>query len=42
MDAELVEDAVKATKRLTGTRPMILVTHDRAAADLLGWPVREM
>ena len=42
MDAELVEDAVKATKRLTGTRPTILVTHDRAAADLLGWPVREM
>lgn len=42
MDAELVEDAVKATKRLTGTRPTILVTHDRAAADLLGWPVREI
>ena len=42
MDAELVEDAVAATKRLTGERPTILVTHDRTAADLLGWPVREV
>lgn len=42
MDAELVADAVNATKRLTGERPTILVTHDRAAADLLGWPVKEV
>ena len=42
MDAELVEDAVAATKRLTGERPTILVTHDRTAVDLLGWPVREV
>ena len=42
MDAELVEDAVTATKRLAGERPTILVTHDRTAADLLGWPVREV
>lgn len=42
MDAELVEDAVAATKRLVGERPTILVTHDRTAADLLGWPVREV
>ena len=41
MDAELVTDAVKATVRLTGDRPAILVTHDRVAAELLGWPVRE-
>ena len=33
MDAELVEDAVAATKRLAGERPTILVTHDRTAAD---------
>ena len=42
MDAELVADAVAATKRLAGARPTILVTHDRAAADLLGWPVKEV
>ena len=42
MDAELVADAVNATKRLAGERPTILVTHDRAAADLLGWPVKEV
>ena len=42
MDAELVEDAVAATKRLAGERPTILVTHDRTAVDLLGWPVREV
>ena len=41
-DAELVEDAVAATKRLAGERPTILVTHDRTAADLLGWPVKEV
>ena len=38
----LVEDAVAATKRLAGEHPTILVTHDRTAADLLGWPVREV
>ena len=37
-----IEDAVAATKRLAGERPTILVTHDRTAADLLGWPVREV
>ena len=42
MDAELVEDAVAVTKQLAGERPTILVTHDRTAADLLGWPVREV
>ena len=42
MDAELVADAVAATKRLAGARPAILVTHDRTAADLLGWPVKEV
>ena len=42
MDAELVADAVNATKRLAGARPTVLVTHDRAAADLLGWPVKEV
>ena len=42
MDAELVADAVNAAKRLAGARPTILVTHDRAAADLLGWPVKEV
>ena len=40
-DSEL-EDAVAATKRLAGERPTILVTHDCTAADLLGWPVREV
>ena len=42
MDAGLVAAAVNATKRLVGARPTILVTHDRAAADLLGWPVKEV
>ena len=42
MDAELVADAVAAAKRLAGARPTILVTHDRTAADLLGWPVKEV
>ena len=42
MDAELVGDAVAATKRLAADRPTILVTHDRAAADLLGWQVKEI
>lgn len=42
MDAELVEDAVAAVVRLAGDRPTILVTHDRAAADLLGWPLKEL
>jgi len=27
---------------LAGERPTILVTHDRTAVDLLGWPVREV
>lgn len=40
MDAELVAQAAAATVRLAGERPAILVTHDEAAAALLGWPVR--
>ena len=40
MDAELVAQAAAATVRLAGGRPAILVTHDEAAAALLGWPVR--
>lgn len=40
MDADLVAEAAAATVRLAGTRPTILVTHDAAAAELLGWPVR--
>lgn len=42
MDAELVAQAAAATVRLAGTRPAILVTHDTAAAALLGWPVRQL
>lgn len=42
MDAELVARAAAAVVRLTGSRPAILVTHDGAAAELLGWPVRRL
>ena len=42
MDAELVAQAAAVTVRLTADRPAILVTHDAAAADLLGWPVRHL
>ena len=42
MDAELVAQAATVTVRLTADRPAILVTHDAAAADLLGWPVRHL
>lgn len=42
MDAELVRDAAAAVRRLTGERPAVLVTHDLAAAQLLGWPIREL
>ena len=42
MDADLVRDAAAATHRLAGERPTILVTHDRTAAELLGWPIREI
>ena len=42
MDAELVQKAVQTTVRLAKGRPAILITHDAAAARLLGWPVREM
>lgn len=42
MDAELVAQAAAAVVRLTGSRPAILVTHDSAAAELLGWPVRRL
>lgn len=40
MDAELVVQAAAVTVRLAGARPVILVTHDAAAAEMLGWPVR--
>ena len=42
MDADLVRDVAAATRRLAGDRPTILVTHDRTAAELLGWPIREL
>ena len=42
MDADLVRDAAAATRRLAGERPTILVTHDRTAAELLDWPIREI
>ena len=42
MDAELVTRAAAAVVRLAGNRPAILVTHDSAAAELLGWPVRRL
>ena len=42
MDADLVRDAAAVTRRLAGERPTILVTHDRTAAELLGWPIREI
>lgn len=42
MDAELVARAAAAVVRLAGNRPAILVTHDSAAAELLGWPVRRL
>ncbi len=41
MDAELVAQAAAAVVRLAGDRPVILVTHDAAATELLGWPVRQ-
>ena len=42
MDAELVRLAVQTTVRLAGQRPAILITHDLAAAQMLGWPIREL
>ncbi len=42
MDADLVREAAAVTRRLAGERPAILVTHDRTAAELLGWPIREI
>ena len=42
MDAELVAQAAATTVRLAAGRPAILVTHDSAAAQLLGWPVRRL
>ena len=42
MDADLVRDAAAVTRRLAGERPTILVTHDRTAAELLSWPIREI
>ena len=37
-----IAGAAAATVRLTAGRPAILVTHDSAAAELLGWPVRRL
>ena len=42
MDADLVERAAALTKQLVNGRDTILVTHDRRAADFLGWPVYEL
>lgn len=42
MDAELVTQAAAVICRLTGGRDTILVTHDAAAAHLLGWPVVQL
>lgn len=42
MDEALVADAAAATVRLAGQRDAILVTHDHAAARLLGWPIVEI
>lgn len=39
MDDALVGDAAAAVVRLASGRDSILVTHDHAAARLLGWPV---
>ncbi len=39
MDAELVSHTAAAVVRLAARRDTVLVTHDRHAADLLGWPV---
>lgn len=42
MDAELVAQAAACVCRLAAGRDTILVTHDAAAAALLGWPVVQM
>lgn len=42
MDAELVAQAAASVCRLAAGRDTILVTHDAAAAALLGWPVVQM
>lgn len=42
MDAELVAQAAVAICRLTAERDTVLVTHDAAAAALLGWPVVQL
>lgn len=42
MDAELVAQAAAAICRLTAERDTVLVTHDAAAAALLGWPVVQL
>lgn len=42
MDAELVAQAAAAICRLAAGRDTILVTHDAAAVELLGWPVVQM
>ena len=42
MDAELVAQAAKTIVRLAAGRDTLLVTHDAAAAALLGWPVVQL
>lgn len=42
MDAELVAQAAAVICRLAAGRDTVLVTHDAAAAALLGWPVIQM
>ncbi len=42
MDADLVAQAAETIRRLAGERDTVLVTHDAAAAALLGWPVVQM
>lgn len=39
MDDALVDRAAAAAARLAAGRDTLLVTHDRAAAGLLGWPI---
>ena len=42
MDAALVTQAAAAIRRLAANRPTLLVTHDGAAAQLLGWKILQM
>lgn len=42
MEAELASRAAETVRRLRGERDTVLVTHDAAIADLLGWPVVQL